>query len=147
MKKQPKQSPTGNTGKPLPKVNVDFATSSDAGEMTVKKMRALMCNPIYAGIGQFPALVDDETWVCAAARMICLGLNPFGCPPTPIGSIRLRDCGVGCAKMPCTCIAMRSLGRPRWRMFTRFSTIFRRIARFSALCRSARRVVHCAAAR
>jgi hypothetical protein len=49
---------------------VEFATSADAGEMTVEKMRSLMCNPIYAGVGSFPAIVDDETWVRAAAQMI-----------------------------------------------------------------------------
>ena len=29
-----------------------------------------MCSPICAGVGPFPALVDDETWVLAAAPMI-----------------------------------------------------------------------------
>jgi hypothetical protein len=56
--------------KPLPKVNVEFAVSGDTGNMTAEKVRSLFCNPIYAGIGDFPALVDDETWVRAAARMI-----------------------------------------------------------------------------
>ncbi|MBZ0308962.1 MAG: hypothetical protein K8I82_23055, partial [Anaerolineae bacterium] len=27
-------------------------------------------NPIYAGIGLFPKLIDDEMWVRAASRMI-----------------------------------------------------------------------------
>lgn len=29
-----------------------------------------MCNPISAGVGLYPALVDGETWVRAAAQMI-----------------------------------------------------------------------------
>lgn len=56
--------------KPLPKVNVEFAVSGDTGNMTGDKVRSLFCNPIYTGINGFPALVDDETWVRAAARMI-----------------------------------------------------------------------------
>jgi hypothetical protein len=27
-------------------------------------------NPIYAGIGPYPALIDDKTWVRAARKMI-----------------------------------------------------------------------------
>jgi len=38
--------------------------------MNAEKVRSLFCNPIYPGIGDFPALVDDEPWVRAAARMI-----------------------------------------------------------------------------
>ena len=38
--------------------------------MTANKMRSLICNPIYTGIGPFPALVSDEEWVRAAAQMI-----------------------------------------------------------------------------
>ena len=54
----------------LPSVNVVFATNDDSGAMTAEKVRSLICNPIYAGIGDFPALIDDETWVRAAAQMI-----------------------------------------------------------------------------
>jgi|SRR5690606_2759435 len=68
--KKPKKRPANRGDQPLPKVNVEFATSADSGNMTVEKMRSLMCNPIYAGVGPYPALVDDETWVRAAAQMI-----------------------------------------------------------------------------
>jgi hypothetical protein len=68
--KEPKKKPTNKGEQPLPKVNVEYATSGDAGMMTEEKMRSLMCNPIYAGVGTYPALVDDETWVRAAAQMI-----------------------------------------------------------------------------
>lgn len=68
--KKPKKRSANKGDQPLPKVNVEFATSGDAGEMTPEKMRSLMCNPIYAGVGPYPALVDDETWVRAAAQMI-----------------------------------------------------------------------------
>jgi hypothetical protein len=46
-------------------------TASEDGEMTAEKVRALFCNPLYAGItANFPKLVDDETWVRAAAQAI-----------------------------------------------------------------------------
>lgn len=68
--KKPRKRPEDKGNQPLPKVNVEFATSADSGNMTVDKMRSLMCNPIYAGVGPFPAIVDDETWVQAATQMI-----------------------------------------------------------------------------
>lgn len=68
--RKPKKTPGNKGEKPLPKVNVEFATSEDAGGMTAEKMRSLICNPIYAGVGPFPALIDDEMWVRAAAQMI-----------------------------------------------------------------------------
>jgi hypothetical protein len=55
---------------PLPKVNVRFASASASGQLTPENLRAMFCNPIYAGIGPYPTLVDDEDWVRAAARMI-----------------------------------------------------------------------------
>ena len=70
MKKSRKKHPPGvkEVNPLLPEVNVQFAASGDA--MTPAKVRALFCNPIYTGIGPFPTLIDDETWVCAAARLI-----------------------------------------------------------------------------
>lgn len=56
--------------RPLPNVNVEFAVSGDLGNMTGAKVRSLFCNPIYVGINGFPALINDETWVRAASRMI-----------------------------------------------------------------------------
>jgi hypothetical protein len=70
MKKKPKQHPTNSERRALPKVNVDFANGSGAGEMTAEQLRSLICNPIYAGMGRFPAWLDDETWVRAAVQMI-----------------------------------------------------------------------------
>jgi hypothetical protein len=65
---RPSESDSGH--KPLPSVTVKFARTGDLGTMTPEKVRSLFCNPIYVGIGPFPGLVDDETWVRAAARMI-----------------------------------------------------------------------------
>ncbi len=33
-------------------------------------MKLLMGNPIYTGMGPYPAPVNDETWVRAATQMI-----------------------------------------------------------------------------
>jgi hypothetical protein len=56
--------------KPLPKPNVDLTVSED-GQMTPAQVRAMFCNPLYVGItANFPKLVDDETWIRAAAQAI-----------------------------------------------------------------------------
>ena len=70
MAKKPKKPQMQKSGKnnPLPKVNVEFGRSGD--EMTPAKMRGMICNPIYAGIDPFPALISDEEWVRAATQMI-----------------------------------------------------------------------------
>jgi hypothetical protein len=36
----------------------------------VETVWELICNPVYAGFRPFPALISDEEWVAAAARMI-----------------------------------------------------------------------------
>ncbi len=40
------------------------------GEMTEKNVRAMFCNPIYAGIADYPPLINDEQWIRAAAKAI-----------------------------------------------------------------------------
>lgn len=37
---------------------------------TIEEVRGMVCNPIYAGVGAYPALVSDETWVGAAKQAI-----------------------------------------------------------------------------
>lgn len=49
----------------LPKPNIN--SSYDEEEVAI---RGMFCNPIYAGVGPYPAIVDDVTWVRAAARAI-----------------------------------------------------------------------------
>jgi hypothetical protein len=63
MKKATSRS--NHTPKPLPKVNAEFVAHEDTGEMT-----PMICNPVYAGFGPFPSLMDEETWVRAASQAI-----------------------------------------------------------------------------
>lgn len=58
-----------NNRNKLPKPNVEYATT-DSDNLTADNLRALICNPIYAGMGPFPRLVDDEAWVRAAVQML-----------------------------------------------------------------------------
>ena len=62
---KPKRQPA-----PLPRPNVDPKAAGDGSEMTPEQVRALFCNPLYAGIAQFPQVIDDETWVRAASKAI-----------------------------------------------------------------------------
>lgn len=57
--------------KPLPKPNVEFAASGTSREdLTTKQLRGMFCNPIYAGVGEYPAMVSDDQWVGAARKLI-----------------------------------------------------------------------------
>jgi hypothetical protein len=37
---------------------------------TVEDIQGVLTHPIYAGLGPYPALIDDERYVAAAARLI-----------------------------------------------------------------------------
>lgn len=56
--------------KPLPKVNVEHVAAGDFGEMTPEKVRGMICNPVYTGLGPYEAILDDEKWIRSAVRMI-----------------------------------------------------------------------------
>ena len=60
----------GSTGTPIPEANVTVRTGEVTGEWTPEEIGGIICNPIYAGISPFPALVSDETWVRSAAVFI-----------------------------------------------------------------------------
>jgi hypothetical protein len=64
--------PTGNgSKKPWPKPNVVVAKSgTPPDELSPEAIRAMLVNPIYAGVGPFPRLVEDEQWVRACAKLI-----------------------------------------------------------------------------
>jgi hypothetical protein len=54
---------------PLPEPNVDIDTR-EGDDWTDEKLRMFFCNPIYAGVGAFPQLLNDDDWVRAAAKSL-----------------------------------------------------------------------------
>ena len=54
----------------LPRPNAAFRGNDQTGDITPAEIRGMVCNPVYAGMGPFPALVSDEQWVAAAATAI-----------------------------------------------------------------------------
>jgi hypothetical protein len=64
--------PEGNgSGDPLPRPNVVVARSgTPPHEMTPEAVKGLLLNPIYAGVGPYPPLVEDNRWVHACKKMI-----------------------------------------------------------------------------
>jgi hypothetical protein len=39
-------------------------------EWKPNETRGIICNPIYAGIGPYPSLIEDKVWVRAASKAI-----------------------------------------------------------------------------
>ena len=64
--------PEGNgSDDSLPKPNVVVAKSgTPPHEMTPEAIKGLLLNPIYAGVGPYPAIVEERQWVCACEKMI-----------------------------------------------------------------------------
>jgi hypothetical protein len=63
--------PENMGGKPLPSPNVVVAMAgTPPGELSAAAVKGILVNPIYAGVGPYPRLVPDETWVRAGARLI-----------------------------------------------------------------------------
>ena len=54
----------------LPPPTATFRSAHQTDDITPAEIRGMVCNPVYAGIGPFPALVSDEQWVAAAAKAI-----------------------------------------------------------------------------
>src|SRR6516165_3914821 len=56
---------------PLPAPNVVVARSgTPPDELSPEAVRGILVNPIYAGVGPFPRLVQDDAWVRAGAKLI-----------------------------------------------------------------------------
>jgi hypothetical protein len=55
---------------PLP----DAAYPGDRGwkddDLNEEMVAGIICNPVYAGIPPFPAMVDEETWIAAGVTMV-----------------------------------------------------------------------------
>ena len=64
--------PEGNgSGNSLPKPNVVVAKSgTPPHEMTPEAIKGLLLNPIYAGVGPYPPLVEESQGVRACEKMI-----------------------------------------------------------------------------
>jgi hypothetical protein len=54
----------------LPPPNVKFRSSGHMTDFSLEEIRGLVCNPVYAGFGPYPAIVTDEQWVEAAVTAI-----------------------------------------------------------------------------
>ena len=54
----------------LPHPNARVKESGDSSSFNEEEVRGMICNPIYAGLGEFPALISDEEWVKAAEKAI-----------------------------------------------------------------------------
>ena len=54
----------------IPSPNADVKMSGSKTNWTEEEIRGIICNPIYAGIGPFPAFVSDEEWVKCASILI-----------------------------------------------------------------------------
>ena len=55
----------------LPRPNVEWAPSGlPLTSMTAEAVKGILVNPLYAGAGPFPAIVDDAQWVAASMRFL-----------------------------------------------------------------------------
>ena len=48
----------------------DVAYPGDRDWQDEQMVGGIICNPIYAGIPPFPAMVDDKTWIAAGIQMV-----------------------------------------------------------------------------
>jgi hypothetical protein len=62
----------GNGNLPdLPEPDVEFVEGGTKPEdFTEAGIKGIVMNPVYAGIGKFPPLVDDKQWVAACKRVM-----------------------------------------------------------------------------
>jgi hypothetical protein len=65
------RSEGNGANKPLPKKNVVVAKAgTPLHAMTAEAIKGMVINPIYAGVGPFPRMVEDEAWVRGCERVI-----------------------------------------------------------------------------
>jgi hypothetical protein len=64
--------PESNGGsKPLPTPNVVVARAgARLDELPPEAVKGILANPIYTGVGPYPRLVEDASWVRACAKLI-----------------------------------------------------------------------------
>ena len=54
----------------LPAPNAELRFGNDDGPFTEEQVRGIICNPIYAGIGPYPGIIDDRSWIKSASKAI-----------------------------------------------------------------------------
>ena len=54
----------------LPQPNAKFHRPGDQSPQDKSSVNGMICNPMYAGVGNFPQIVDDEAWITAASQFI-----------------------------------------------------------------------------
>ena len=60
----------GREKRPIPPPNISVRISGAETDWTEEEIRGVICNPIYAGGGPFPACASNEVWVRSAATLI-----------------------------------------------------------------------------
>jgi hypothetical protein len=56
--------------RPLPKPNAKMKLGDSNRDFTEEEVRGLVANPIYAGLGPYFQLINDEQWIRAAVAAI-----------------------------------------------------------------------------
>ena len=61
----------GHTLPDLPVPDVEFIPSgTPSSEFTEAGIKGMFMNPVYAGVAQFPALVNDKQWVAECRKIL-----------------------------------------------------------------------------
>ena len=63
--------PQRQTTEDVPLPNVAYPGERGWDDDWNKEMvGGILCNPVYAGIPPFPAMIDDQTWICAGVKLV-----------------------------------------------------------------------------
>lgn len=60
----------GDDAAELPEPNAEMRFGGNEREWTPEEVYGILCNPVYAGIGPYPSLIDDKLWVRSACKLI-----------------------------------------------------------------------------
>ena len=83
----------GKSEEDVPLPDVSYPGDRDGKTSGTRRWSAvIICNPVYAGIPPFPAIVDDKTWIAAGVKMVeNVGLRQY----LVNVSVRVEAVGVG----------------------------------------------------
>ena len=65
-----KNNESADGQRPLPGRTAEYVTGGVDQLDCEENIRGIICNPIYAGVGPFPRIVPDETWIGSATKLI-----------------------------------------------------------------------------